>query len=180
MPQAVTHVIIALIIASLVRELSMFKREGIRFPLHYVLIAGVAGLLPDIDIILYWGLYFAGLSLSEVHRTFTHTIFVPLIFIILAGVFYKYKNKEFGKHSLTLTGIFLMLALGSFVHLVLDASIAGAIRPLYPFSQLRIGFSIVDYLPKGLKTLFFPTLDAILLVLWLIYLEVRHRISDFI
>jgi len=180
MPQAVTHVLIALIIASLIRDFYISKKDKRKFPLHYVLIAGVAGLLPDLDIIAFWVLNFFGFSLQEVHRTFTHTLFVPLLFLIIVGLTWKLKNRELGKHHLTIHIIFLMLALGSFIHLLLDAFLSGMIKPFYPFSSFAVGFSVVKYLPLQLQNLFFPSLDAVLLVLWLIYLEWRHRISDFI
>ena len=180
MPQAVTHVLIALIVASLIRDF-FIKRKGRRkFPLHYVLIAGIAGLLPDLDVVAYLGLSYFGIPLSEVHRTFTHTIFLPILFLILAFFTWKWSNRELGKHHMTLHGIFLMIALGSFIHLVLDAGIAGVIMPIYPISSYTIGFSLVSYLSPTLQGLFFPCLDAALLVLWLVYMEYRHRISDFI
>lgn len=176
MPQAVTHVLIALIIASIIRDFYISKKDKKKFPLHYVLIAGVAGLLPDLDLIAYWGLYFFKFTLSEVHRTFTHTLFVPLIFAILGFI----SNKEIGKKKLKLSIIFYMIALGIFIHLALDAGVAGMIRPLYPFSNFSMGFSITRFMPYPLADLFFPSLDAVLLVLWLIYVEWRHKLSDFI
>ncbi len=53
MPQAVTHVLIALIIGSFVRDFYIKKKDKKKFPLHYILILGVAGLLPDIDVAVY-------------------------------------------------------------------------------------------------------------------------------
>lgn len=180
MPQAVTHVLVALIVASLLRDVFVRKKKKGKFPLHYVLIAGVAGLIPDIDVAAFLGLHYFGFALNEVHRTFTHTLFLPLLFLVLAIVFWKFHNKELGKHHLTLHGVFLMIALGSFIHLALDAGVAGVIMPIYPFSDYTIGFSILKFIPEAFQNLFFPSLDAFLLVLWLIYLEARHRISDFI
>ena len=52
MPYAVTHVIFALVIADVIRDYVV--RDKKKFPLHYVLIAGIAGLLPDIDILFDW------------------------------------------------------------------------------------------------------------------------------
>jgi membrane-bound metal-dependent hydrolase YbcI (DUF457 family) len=79
-----------------------------------------------------------------------------------------------------LKGVFLMIALGSFIHLVLDASMAGFIRPFYPISSYVFGFSLVTYLPTQLGNLFFPCLDAAILVIWLVYMEWKHKISDYI
>ena len=178
MPQAVTHVLIALIIAELIRD--YFVKDKKKFPLHYVLIAGVAGLLPDIDIIVYWVLYWFGFSINEVHRTFSHNLFVPFIFLVIAGITWKFKSKELGKHHLKLHTIFLMIVLGVFIHLALDATLGGYIMPFYPFSAFSIGLNLVSALPPILQQLVSPTLDAILLILWLIHEEFRHKISSFI
>ncbi len=183
MPQAVTHVIITLIIASVIRELYV-RKKGVygkeKFPIHYVLIAGIAGLLPDLDIAAFWVLHYFGFTLNGVHRTFTHTIFVPFGFLLFSFVFNGHKGKRVGKKYLSIKGVLLMIALGSFIHLLLDLTLAGMIKPLYPFSNFMIGFSIISLLPEELKNLFFPSLDAALLVLWLIYLEWKHKISSFI
>lgn len=178
MPQAVTHILIALIIAELIRDYLVKDKK--KFPLHYVLIAGVAGLLPDIDVALYWILYFFRYTLSEVHRTFTHTIFLPALFLIFAGVFWKVKIRELGKHHLKLHNIFLVVALGALIHLILDFVLSGVIRPLYPFFISEYGLNLVSFLPVPLNDIALPCLDAALLVLWLISIEVRHKISRFI
>ena len=178
MPQAVTHVIIALIIGSLVRDYLIKDKK--KFPLHYVLILGIAALLPDIDIAFYWILYWFGFTLEAVHRTFTHNIFVPLAFFILSLITIKTKNKEFGKHHVKLSIIFVMIAFGISIHLVLDATLAGYIKPFYPFNYKEIGLNLIDKLPSPLSDIFLPSLDAALLVLWLIHEEWKHKISDFI
>jgi len=190
MPQAVTHVLIALIIVELIRD--YFIKDKKKFPLHYVLIAGIAGLLPDIDIALYWILHWFGFTLQEVHRTFSHNLFVPVAFLLLAGLTLKLKSrklkskelkKEFGKlgkHHLKIYMIFLMIFIGSFIHLLLDFLLSGNIMPFYPVSTYSIGLNFVDKLPIPLSGLAIPTLDAILLVLWLIHEEFRHKISSFI
>ena len=178
MPQAVTHVIIALIIASLIRDYAVKDKK--KFPLHYVLIAGLAGLLPDIDITVYWILHWFGFTIQQVHRTFSHNIFVPTFFLLLAGLSVRFKNKELGRHHLKLHLIFLMIASGVFIHLILDASLAGQIMPFYPFSNFAIGHDITRLMPAPLNSIFFPCLDAALFVIWLIYMEWKHKISDFL
>jgi membrane-bound metal-dependent hydrolase YbcI (DUF457 family) len=180
MPQAVTHILIAIVLMSLIRDFYISKKGKKSFPLHYVLIAGIAWLLPDIDIIAFWGLNFLGFTLNEVHRTFTHTLFVPLLFFILFLAFSKVRVKELGKHKLKLNIIFLMIAFGAFIHLLLDATLAGYIRPFYPFSLFSFGINLIGYLPSTLRDLALPSLDAIILVVWLVYVELRHKISDFV
>lgn len=181
MTQAVTHVLVPIILLSLFRDL-FFKTKSQRekFPLHYVLIGGLAGLLPDIDVAAYYILSFFGYPLSEVHRTFSHNLFVVLAFIILGVILFSYKNKSLGRHHLKLHTIFFVVSFGVFTHLVLDMLLAGVIMPFYPLSNFAIGWNLVNYLPEAWRGSIVPSLDAFLLVLWLVYMEVKHRISDFI
>jgi len=109
-----------------------------------------------------------------------HNIFVPLIFLLFAWLSVKLKNKQLGKHHLKIHIIFLMIALGSFIHLILDSVLAGVIFPFYPFNDFSIGLNLYSLLPEKIQDIFFPILDACLLVLWLVYIEVKHKISDFI
>ena len=178
MPQATTHILIALVIGSLIRDYVLKNKK--KFPLHYVLILGLASLLPDFDVALYWILYWFGFGFFEIHRTFAHSLIIPAIFLILSGLTWKYKNRELGKHHLKVHTIFLVIALGVFIHLVLDFLLAGSIMPFYPFSHVSIGENLVNFLPSPLNGIFFPSLDAALIILWLVYLEYKHKISDFI
>lgn len=179
MPEVVTHVLIALILASIVRDF-LVRKYGKKIPLHYVLIVGVAAMLPDIDVAVYWILYWFGFTMQEVHRTFTHTIFFPLLFLILGFITLSWKNKTLGRHHLKVHTIFFMITLGVIIHLVLDATLAGVIRLFYPISNWYFGLNLVNHFPKPLSDIFLPSLDAALLILWIIYLEVKHKISDFI
>jgi len=182
MVQAVTHVLITAILLSLFRDVFFWGKKKEKFPLHYVLIGSVAGLLPDIDVAAYYILSFFGFTLKEVHRTFSHNIFVILIFVLL-GIFslgFGLKNKNLGRHHLKLHNLFFVIGFGIFMHLLLDALVAGVIMPFYPISTLAIGLNIVRFLPDAWENSFIPSLDAVLLVLWIVYLELKHKISDFI
>jgi membrane-bound metal-dependent hydrolase YbcI (DUF457 family) len=177
MPQAVTHILLVLVGIELVRDYFIKNKE--KFPIHYVLIGGIAGLLPDIDIIAYWFLYFLGFSLNEVHRTFTHTLFFPLILFAIGILTLKIKSKLLGKHHLKLSMIFIMLAIGSLIHLIFDSILSGYIVPFYPFSYFSFGLNLISLLPETLASLFLPSLDAAILVLWLIHEGYKHKISRF-
>ena len=176
MPYAVTHILIALIVADIIRDYLVKNKK--KFPLHYVLIAGIAGLLPDADTIIYWVLNMLyNIPSSLVHRLYSHNLFIALIFLILGFLTIKAKNRSLSKHKLKLSMIFYMIALGYFVHLVLDYLLSGKIMPLFPFSTLKVGLELTagklgDSILQGI--------DAILLVLWLVHEEIKHRISDFI
>ena len=178
MPQAVTHFLIPLILLGLFQD--FFVKNKKTFPIHYVFIGGLAGLIPDLDIALYYLLSFFGFGIDEVHRTFSHNLFVPLIFVFLGLIFWKFKNKGLGKHHLKLKNIFFVIAFGIFMHLLLDATIDGMIIPFYPISNLTIGLNLISFFPLPWQNTIIPTIDAVLLILWMIYLETKHKISDFI
>jgi len=178
MTHAVFHIIFALLVAEFIREYCV--KNKYKFSIFYVFIAGLAGALPDIDVAAYWILYFFGFTLNEVHRTFTHTLFIPIIFILLAIFTWNLKYKELGRHHLKIHTIFLMIALGTFTHLFLDATTAGSIMPFYPFSTYRFGLNLLGFLPDPLLQLALPSLDAAIFILWIIWLEKKHKISNFI
>jgi len=52
MPQAVVHVLFVIIVLDLFRD--HFLKDKRELPLHYIFIGGIAGLLPDIDVLLFW------------------------------------------------------------------------------------------------------------------------------
>jgi membrane-bound metal-dependent hydrolase YbcI (DUF457 family) len=178
MPQAVTHFLIPVILLELFRD--FFVKNKKSFPIHYIFIGGLAGLIPDLDIAVYYILSFFGFTIQEVHRTFSHTLFLPLLFIILALCFWNFKGKGLGKHHLKLRNIFFVIAFGTFLHLLLDAVISGGIMPFYPLSTYSFGLNLISLFPPLWQNTIMPTLDAILLILWMIYIEITHKISDII
>jgi membrane-bound metal-dependent hydrolase YbcI (DUF457 family) len=178
MPQAVTHFLIPVILLELFRD--FFIKNKKNFPIHYVFIGGLAGLLPDLDIAVYYVLSFFGFTIQEIHRTFSHNLFFPLIFVLLGLLFYNFKSKGLGKHHLKLRNIFFVIAFGISIHLILDAIISGGIMPFFPFSNYSIGLNLISLLPSLWQNTVLPTIDAILLILWMVYIEIRHKISDII
>jgi membrane-bound metal-dependent hydrolase YbcI (DUF457 family) len=179
MPQVVFHILLPLVLMALFKDWYDAKHKK-KFSLHYVLIAGIAGLLPDIDIIAFWFMHFLGFTIGEVHRTFTHNIFFPLVFFISYFLFKGNIVLDIRKHKIDLGIVFLMIAFGFLIHIILDGVFHGEIMPLYPFSLVSVGFNLVGYLPSPLDEMFLPSLDAILLFIWLIYLEFKHKVSDYI
>ncbi|MEK6850697.1 MAG: metal-dependent hydrolase [Nanoarchaeota archaeon] len=168
MPHAAAHIIVPLVLMSLIRDRLIKKKGRKHFPLHYVLIAGIAGLIPDIDIIAFWILHFFGFTIQEVHRTFMHSVFIPIILLFCAAIFSKNQMIMLKKHQLKVQIIFLMLAFGSLVHLLMDAILQGQIMPFYPFSNYPIGLNLFGYLPKALEVIAAPSLDAGLLIIYII------------
>ena len=180
MPQAATHLLIPAFIIALFRDFYIQKKDKRKFPLHYVLIAGIGGVLPDFDIAFYWILHFYGFTIEQVHRHFTHNLFLPLTLLLFALVFHNLRLKELGRHKLKLSLVFVMLAFGSLTHIILDWLLQGYVMPFFPLSLSSYGLNLISYLPKPLDSIFIPSLEGAILVIWVIYLEVKHKISDFI
>ena len=178
MPHAVTHIIITMVVLSLIRHYLIGEKK---MKLYLVLLGGIGGILPDLDIVAYWILKFVnGAHLLDIHRGITHTIYFLFLFIILSLVF------QFCTKHAELKKIFWILTLGIFIHLILDAILSGYINPFY-FDFLQIKFGI-DY-PIGLNLLEFeggledtlvPAFDALVLIIWLTYEFSRNNIKDFI
>jgi len=177
MPHITTHILIPLVIAEIFRDYSAKKK----FPLHYVLIAGIAGIFPDLDIPVSWLLnaFGAAVNTGVFHRTVTHTFLFLAFFLLLALIFSKTKIKFLSKHKLTLAGIFLAISFGVFAHLVLDATIDGSIMPFYPFSNFSLGINLIGAISLELRETLLSGIDGIILIAWLIHEEIRHKISRF-
>ena len=96
-------------------------------PNRYVLLAGIAGLLPDIDL----------LFTSYLHRTITHSIWFPLIFLFGFLLSYTLQKEKLYK-------IFLMLFVGFSLHILMDATLLGSVTPLFPLDSTEIGLNILS------------------------------------
>ncbi len=177
MPHAATHVIATIVLLSLYQV--YLKNKNIKFSFHYIIIGGISSLIPDLDVVMFWILSYSGFVYSQVHRTFTHTLALPLFFLVLS-VSAKTLNKNPAKNSLNLASVFAVISFAIFIHLVLDAVIVGSISPFFPFSRFQFGISLLDYFPEQFQPTILPSLDALVLILWLIYLESKHKISKFI
>ena len=138
MPQAVTHILVPILVVALLRDHYIKKRDRKKFPLHYVLAAGIGGVLPDFDFIISLVLAFFGVDNWNVHKTFSHSLFFPLVLLFLAFVFsLMHKNARvcnLGKHKLKLGIIFLMLSFGVMTHIILDALLGEMAYFFYPLS----------------------------------------------
>ncbi|RME54440.1 metal-dependent hydrolase [Candidatus Woesearchaeota archaeon] len=163
MPYAVTHIIIPMLIVAIYRD--YFAKH--KFSKFYVVIAGIAGLLPDIDIILYWIInLFKYTPINMVHRWIFHTVFLPMIFFIIALAIPKKRM------------LFFMIGFGASMHLLLDYLFSGYIRPFYPFLLKQYGLNLFGGTEMGNSILL--GMDAILLTLWLWWEYKRKRIKDFV
>jgi len=168
MPFAVTHVLSAIILADLYRD--YITKHKKYFTLHTVFIAGIAGLLPDIDIPLNWLLSFFGLGIA--HGTITHTPLFGLIFLIPAFVLWYNKKHKVATY-------FFVISFGILLHIFLDflfkIDVYGTML-FYPFSNATYGMNILQSVSPEL----FASIDAIVLLAWLWHEEIKHKITDYI
>jgi len=167
MPLAVTHVLLTIILVDLFRDYIIKKKKLI--PLNFLFIGGVAGLLPDIDIPIFWLLNLFKFNIQWFHGTFTHLFLIPLIILVASLITYKYNKKA---------GILLgIITFGYALHISLDILFYGTnTAPFWPlFNTLFNGMTQyidVPALEMGL--------DAFILLGWLWHEEKKHKISDFI
>lgn len=162
---AVTHVLIVIIILDLIRHYIVGKEK---FPRYLVIIGGIAGLAPDIDVPLGWLLSLMTGQDVAVHRLFTHSIVFVALFLIAAAGFH-FQKKEVWRN------VFLVIAAGWLVHLVLDCAYGG--EPIRSFIWPFAGAA--SFCPRWDIYPFAASIDAILLVVWLVHEEVHKRIKDY-
>lgn len=173
MPLSVTHVLLTIIAVDLYRDF-MAKHKKY-FTTWTVLVAGVAGLLPDLDIPLNFVVGAMGYDVPLLaHGGFMHTPFFGLLFLLPFAAFWAMK-----KHRIAV--MFLVTTFGILFHTFLDWLIGGGgitgIMALYPLSGA--GF-IGPWLgiTEGFPLL--QAIDAVILICWLLYIEWKHKIRDFI
>lgn len=164
MPYAVTHMLVPMILLDMIRD-KILKLRKKDLPNKYILIAGIFGILPDIDV----PLSLLALGDLSVHRTFTHTVWVPLFFFVGFSLFYILKNQKWFK-------IFLMCFVGVSTHIFLDVLLAGSASLFYPLSGTIYGLNVF---PINKMYLLYASMDALLLFFWFARMGLRKRISDF-
>lgn len=176
MPLAVTHVILTIIVVDLFRDY-VLKGGGYRrfFTLHTLMVAGIAGLLPDIDVVFGF-IQNLGAQTAQIvsHGGFTHTPVFGLVFLIPAAVlWYKRKYK--------IATYFFVITFGIIFHVFLDSILWGGaaegVMWFWPISNQTHSFYL---LPEYLSLDTRAAMDAIILLLWLWHEETKHKIRDFI
>lgn len=179
MPYATTHILVAVILIELFRDFLI--KDNKKFPRYYILFAALGGIIPDFDVGAFYILNFFGFTLAEVHRTIFHTIFIPLVLFVIGGVFlyFNWNNKKISKHHVKLSWVFFILGFGALLHLLLDMTFSGSIPLFYPIFNLGLGLNLISYAPEKLKSLILPTLDAILLVFWIFWMEFKLKINNY-
>ncbi len=172
---AVTHVIVAIVLIDLYRDYIAKKK----FSTWFVLLGGIAGLLPDLDVPLEWTLNALFGEVVSIHRVVSHSVFFAGVFLLLALPFYfqrKKSTKIFGKKVSYehIALFFTIIAVGWLTHISLDCGLASDYNLTW-FPGIPLGFCPSPFSSDALLGL-----DAIILVLWLIHEEWRHKIKDYI
>ncbi len=167
MPYAVAHMLVPMLIVDLFRH--KFLKIKKELPNRDMLIAGLSGLLPDIDIPLSF--LFPSFI---IHRGITHTVWVPLVFL-LAFVLLRFIKKY------DLAKIFLMIFIGTVLHVALDFVTAGSMELFYPLSKASFAIGFIPIILPNLEVAFvYAALDASLLFIWLARMMFRKKIQDVI
>jgi membrane-bound metal-dependent hydrolase YbcI (DUF457 family) len=158
-----------MILVDLVRD-HLFKKKKKLLPNKYILLAGFAGLLPDIDVPISYIISGA----FEFHRTLSHSIWFPIAFFSLFLITYYMKKENLYK-------TFLMVFIGFSIHILLDFFIFGDVSLMFPLNNTLYGFNIFPFFTEQFPymIILYSALDAILLLLWLTHEEWEHKISDY-
>lgn len=176
MPFAVTHVILTIIAVDLYRDYFM-KNHKRYLTLHTVFLAGVGGILPDLDYAVDWVArhFFDYVSPLLQHGGALHTPIMALPFLLIGWHFWR---KE--KHKVAT--IFFALTFGILFHILLDYAIRGAgsrgLMFFWPFSTATYSLYLLPN-PGG-NNVSLAMLDGVILLLWLWHEEWKHKISDYI
>lgn len=165
MALAVTHILIPLVLLDLLRHYVFGKNK---FPRYLVVVGGIAGLAPDLDIPLGWLVSMITGTSTSYHGLFTHSIFFVLLFLAV-GIIRHYQNDRITPK------IFYVIAFGWLTHLLLDCVYHGARNYLWPF-MLKVPTFCFNLITDDLYAM---GIDAALLVLWLVHEEVHNKVKDY-
>ncbi|MBI4439037.1 metal-dependent hydrolase [Candidatus Woesearchaeota archaeon] len=180
MPFAVAHILFPLLLADMYRN---FGRRGRKISRRMALFAGISGLLPDLDIpVFIVASHFGSVPITSIHRTVTHSLVLPVIGVMFFFLFLKVlRTKSMHVYA-------LLFAFGTLSHVFLDGTINGTVMPFYPFNSEDFGLDLVSLaVPSSVlgsdlpyRFMLLAVLDAVLLVLWLLYEEYKGRIRDYV
>jgi hypothetical protein len=160
MANPVTHIIIPMLIAETYRR--YFAKKG--FSKWYVFLAGFFGGAPDFDLLIgllpghYWDL--------SMHRSFTHTLLIPIATALIGIIIYLLMKKKIlkGEQYRISCIVLAMISIGISLHVLLDG-FDGMTNWFYPLSiTINLPNLIVDKFRAGF-------IDAILMFTWLLYQE---------
>ena len=163
MALAVTHVILVIVALDFFRHYILGKKK---FPRYLIVLGGIAGLAPDLYVPLTWVYQFITGSSTSLHGLFTHTIFFPIFFLLVAGTLQFLQNKKW-------SSIFYVISFGWFFHLTLDCLYGGYKSFLWPLNVPTY------FCPQWGISPYAVSIDAIILIIWLVHEEMHHYIKDY-
>lgn len=164
MPYTTTHVLVSILLIEL--YIHFFVRNKKIVPQYYILIAAIGGIIPDLEYMFQY---------PDLHAAFMHSLFVPLIFIVLGIVTFMRRGNFTTKYKLPF--IFFSFGVMSFVHIMLDVILKDGAMLLYPFSPTITSLHLFSLLP-GDYIANFIIFDSILLFLWIFWLEFKIHLSQ--
>ena len=165
MAYAVTHILVVIVFLDLLRHYVFGKNK---FPRYLVVLGGIAGLAPDIDIPIGGLLHFiTGKNLLP-HGTVTHSLLLAAAFFAIGIFLHSKKNLKWSR-------ICNVIGVGFLFHILLDCLYGSGMEKFFfwPFLQVPHICNLWDLYPYG------NHIDAVLLVLWLVHEEVHQRIKDY-
>ena len=169
MALAVTHVLVVIVLLDLFRHYVFGKKN---FPRYLVVIGGIAGLAPDLDITLGWFLSFVTGTTVYFHGFFTHSIFFVLLFLTIAIIRQYQDDLKWAK-------IFYVIAIGLTFIIILDCFYGG-----FTSGEIKLFFWPLTILPSFCPNWniysYAESIDAIILVGWLIHEEVHNHIKRYV
>jgi len=166
-----THILFTIVLSTLVIDYLIKKEWKKYFTFWTIFVAGFATVLPDFDNYLVSFLNLLGKSFSLIeHRGITHTLLFALIFLIPAFILWKKKNRTFSVY-------FFAATFGILSHLFLDWFWWGTVGIMlfWPITNQKF---MVDLIHKlGIERLQ-SNIDSVLILLWILYEEFKHRIHS--
>lgn len=169
MPAAVVHFIVSMLLVRFFAKklLKINDKSHLR---QISFLGGIAGLLPDTDMLIVHAVKILGFSPGyAIHRTITHSLILPLVLLLMALLFYRKKWVSI---------VLLIMALGSTVHITLDFITSNNLMLFYPFSESMSGVGLVPINDYGGKVLL--SLDAAVFLLWIGWLFYKNKLTDFV
>lgn len=163
MAHAVTHIILTIVILDFFRHYIFSMKK---FPRYLLVIGGIAGLAPDLDIPLSWIYNLLTNTTANLHGTFTHSLIFSLICLITAMILHYRKDMKWAK-------IFYVISAGLALHIILDCTFGGYKTFLWPF------WITPSFCPQWGIGSYASSIDAIILVAWLLHEELHKKIKDY-
>ena len=162
MALAVTHVLVAIFVLDIFRHYVFGLKK---FPRYLLVIGGIAGLAPDLDIPIGWMISWFSGNTVYLHGAFTHSLVIVFIFL-LAGVILHYQRQ------VNTAKWFYVISAGWLIHLILDCGFNAYTTFLWPLQLNTLPFCPEQFLGN-----YGAEIDAIILILWLVHEEAHRKIK---